>query len=126
MKISANGRLARFAYLLSDYGCPYGSHVSLCVLFWRCVGTAVALLIPMTFAGIYIAGLIVNTKEVLIATGILLGILALVTLIASINNYFKYRSFDLEHGYVEPTPLETVIYGIKNKVCPLIEIVHED
>lgn len=116
MTLSKNSRLLRFAYLSSDTW-PKPSSVSLCALFWRIV-----------FRLLIVAGIIFSLGTVLTNWEVLMGLvgaaLLIATLLASFAGFFFIQS-KVKEQYQEGSLVMTALWGIKNKVCPIIKIADE-
>lgn len=117
MQLSRNSKLVRFAYW-SD--AP--ARTTLCKLFW--------LIILKSFIITFIVyctsyGLLTNPVGVLKFAGfILIGFLSVIAF-AFIDDRIESRKFRRSFPELypsKPSVIREAIYGIKNKVCPIIEI----
>lgn len=124
MTLAKNSKLIRFAYLTTN---PEALHIpnrtTLCALFWRCVLSALITLTPVGLAIAYIVNLIFDPRRTLMITaGIACG-LALVSGLVYLWQKIETRHKHNRYAYHKPSLVTEALWGLKHKVCPVIELV---
>lgn len=131
MKLNADSFLFKYAFLFNGNK-NLVNRTSLCQLFWRCVLVTFSLSLPLLAICVYIYALIVDFKGTAVSTLFVASVMAGASLIGYIDNTLRMRKIEkwektCDPNYVSPAPglIETTLYAIKNKVCPIITIVRD-
>jgi hypothetical protein len=124
IRLAKDSRLVKFAYMGNVPHVWPGEAVrtSLCALFWRCVRTSLVI----GFVLGIVAGLLVLFWERparLWALVVIVGGFGTAAIMAELGDRIKARQRALAKGEAKrPSLVPEVIWAIKKRVCPLVEI----
>lgn len=110
MKLKRDGWLLRYAGIGNID--PYRNSVSLCELFWDCVGTTMLIVVVLLLIGYTGITIFLYPKGVGAVLVIALAAMVLGAGIFGTVDYIKYNDGVVANG----------IRGVKHKFCPVMEI----
>jgi hypothetical protein len=122
VKINSDSRLVRYTYFLATRP---PETTNLCRLFWRTVLMTGFYALPPTLLGFYVRAWIIAPWDTFFFTlGALIAI-GLIVFCGYMEDRAKERKALRELGLLpekQPSLLTEAVWGVKNRVCPRIEI----
>lgn len=124
MTLSKRSFIARLAYF-PDGPWDMPDYVSLCPLFWRVVFRLGAGLGLGTLVCLLLYKISQNLLEFFTVGGFILLVVGVFIASCYTISRIAYRYDRISRGTLEPSMIDTIIYSIKNRVCPRIKLENE-